>query len=194
MESDVPQVDLSTLPVEESTNVELDSQAQDFVDNLNKLQKEVQANKSTNETNPVKSHASRVNRHKPIRELDTKLATAVADDGLLADHREERRKLAERLENDPEFRRQYTEDLAAKNLAARSEDNILDEADINILGSELTEEDIAAMADDLEEVGTGRSAKKDEIDLATALKGMRLVFQNVNTVNIYMCDHQHSSK
>ena len=187
MEAELPKVDLSTLPVVESTNVELDSQAQDFVNNLNKLQKEVQASKTAAKIiSPSKNQKTVKNKG-----LDAKIDAATEDEGLLADHREERRKLAERLEKDPVFRKQYMAELEAKNLAAREADNILDndeDAYVEALSNELTEEDIAALADDLKEV-----VPKEQVNLASKLKRMGIVFQNVTTVNIYMCKCHHSS-
>lgn len=177
----LPELDLSTLPVVETPTQELDDSSKELVANLNRLQKEVNENKDKNK--PKGSSNARSNKI-----LNEKLDAAVEDDGLLAGHREERRKLAERLQNDPAFREQYKRDLIAKSMATADEDNILGDGEyMDALNNELTEEDIAALDDDLEEVGT----KKETVDVTNMLKGMGIVFQNVTTVNIYMCDKCH---
>lgn len=182
----IPDADLSTLPILETPLEELDAAALELVNNINRLQKEVSEQpKGNSEKGQGKK---KLGNEKLCKEkLDKKLDAAMDDDSLLADHRADRRKLAERLEKDPDFRKVYELELMAKNLAEDEiGDNIEDSAEyIDALTNELTEEDIAALGD-LHELGGIKPT--ETVNVTKALKEMGIVFQNVTTVNIYMCN------
>lgn len=203
---DFPNADLTSLPVVDIPE-ELDADSKNLISALNRLQKEVKEGKNapvpnnTPVTKTVPKTTLKRTKIQTATKLNKEIDAAIEDDGVLAGHREERRKLAERLENDPKFRQEYEEKLAEKNLADSREDNIVPPNDgeyFDALATELNDEDLAALGEieelteeDIAELGASKASKnkskQETVDVAKMLEGMHIVFQNVTTVNIYTC-------